>query len=276
MCLHLLFGEVLAQRIGAFSTGSIFQHNTLYFTASTRLPDQNEGMLGYSFLSGPYRNIRTFYLSGVGQLSKEDDQHMLGVNVLRYERGELISESSIKVVYRIAIPLNEKVELLTGTHLGIYQLNLEASSTTASANDFKFNIDWSLGLKTPKVDVGIYVNNLTEPQLMMTEESVKYKRTFGGYWVSPLYENAKLHSMLALHATYLFGNTDVVLSFDQLVYDKMSFGVNLGNRRVSFYGGLRNIEFRQSKMDVQVGYQFPVAMDVSTVYSPLELLVRIR
>lgn len=270
-----VFLNIDAQQLSLFSTQTSFQKQTAHFYSAVSNTSKNEVMVGGVFSSGIYKDFRKIYASAIMTSTDSLHRHAYGIIALQDERGELITETRVEGLYRIYVPVTDDIHLGIGTHCGIYQMGLEASTTTAGDNDLSFNINLSGGVFSRLWSFGGYVMSLTSPTFQLLNSEVPLSSIYGGYLTAKLLARKDWKSALTIHTTKIVDELFLIGSLDQVYQGDYLFGVQLGNNAVGTYVGLTNVQIGPRQLSFSVGYQYSYEVREVSDISRIQLMLQI-
>ncbi len=268
--MALFCGTYIAygQQTNSFAVQSLLQSDNTSFTNSALWKDRKELQLGNLSRTGPFKNIRSFYLGSFNDL---DGKHGLGLSIVRFERGELISETTVNGAYRYKLPINEDLKLSLGAHVGFHQLNLESTNNTDGGSDLKLDIDLSTALFGKNWRIGASVLNVTSPELVLINQSIEFGLTFGvfGEYTFDLTPDWKIISNY--QSSHSQTEQFFTLGGKACYKDMYIAGLVVTNQTTGFVLGMQRLNVSKYKLDFQAGYQRPVLVNSSSSFNQFQL-----
>ena len=266
----------IGQRIGFFPASTIFQQETTPFYSAVHTPDYDCIQMGGGFSTGPFKSLRNMYVGGAKRLAiNANAKQAIGGVVLREARGELLSETGIKGFYNININLLKDVKVGLGTHIGVYQMDLQASNTTSGGNDMGLNIDLSAIFIYKKYSLSSYIQNVNEPSLTLISSQIKYRRNWGMIFQGELINSAIWKSRVSINTSEIMGQWHLVSSFYQVYQETLALGMNVGNKTFALYGGIHQFDINNLNVKMLFGYMLPVGDNRNSFFRPMQVHVTI-
>lgn len=272
----LVITSLQGQQLAYFPTQSVFSENTAQFTSAIRNTNESEVTTGGIFGTGIFKDFRKFYLSGLITSKDSTKRHAAGIVILRDEIGELITETQIEGLYRIFVPISDQVKLGLGTHVGMYQLGLEASSTTSGDISSAFNVSVSGGVMSDRWEAGVFLRNIPQPDFQVLNSDISLERVAGVHVRSKLAQMAFGRTDLSLLCTRIAAEWCLTANIDQSFYDKYLAGIQLGSQSFGGRVAIENVQVSSRFLMIALGYQYSYeAIDVGA-NNRIQLMVSIQ
>ncbi len=220
--------------------------------------------VGNQSSGGPFRNIRSYYLSSSYNLnldSKLGAKGVVGINFSGEKEGELLNRNRFNVAYSLKTNISGETSIAAGLAMGIF--NYMVISTPVSPGGSSTALDGHLGfwLEHKKSYVGISSNRIFESRVTPIEHILyldRYYHLILGN-VSTLSPNLKFsYSGIA---RWMQGLKDLYDIGVKGVYkDMVSQEVRLRTRTsIVLLTGIENLKIDRIRFDAIFSYSIPIA-----------------
>lgn len=267
----LLIGTVcLGQIFTDFSENTLPVKETISFRSVAALPNKNSLKVG---VVSKILGVNQYYLTGTYSLGKPKKQ-LIGVQLHQKNRGDLISESSAKFLFKQSIELNRNNVISFATNLGVYQLFLKSTMTTLGASDHSLDLDLSASFKNHSWLVSVYQGNITQPQLRLFNEKLNYDRYIGIYTEKKFSFFSEKRSVAIFNVFRQSSFINWRSSFTQQVHNNILIGVNGSAYSLGLTAAYFNWEIHQNILgELYFGYSFPVSTTIAKSFTPFQIQV---
>lgn len=246
------------------------------FRSAALLPDYSGLKLGTMDYGSALQGVSQYYLVG-NYLFGEESQHSVGLQVHNKDRGNLISETSLKGSYRKEIQLNEESKLSLGINAGFYQIFLKSSPTTQGASDMTLDMDWSVAYAYDNWVFSGYFGNYKPPSVKLIQEEIIYYRYYGVYGGRKIeFPLQQLEGMAEANAYLQNDQIYWRASYSQEFIKNVYAGTSANQESLGFYGGVKEIDMKSLYLDIHFGYSFPTFSTLVNTYTPLQLQLVVR
>jgi len=220
--------------------------------------------VGNQSSGGPFRNIRSYYLSSSYDLKldkKIGAKGTVGINFSGEKEGELLNRTRFNVAYSLKTNISGETSIAAGLAMGIF--NYMVISTPVSPGGSSTALDGHLGfwLQHKKAYAGISINRIFESKVAPIEQTLyldRYYHLILGS-LSTLSPNLKLsYSGIARWMPGLRSLYD--LGVKGVYKDLISQEVRLRTRSsIVLLTGIENLKIDRIKFDAVFSYSIPIA-----------------
>ena len=219
--------------------------------------------VGNQSSGGPFRNIRSYYLSssyGLNLNKKIGTKGAVGINFSGEKEGELLNRNRFDIAYSLKTNLAEETSIAAGLALGIF--NYLVISTPISPGGSSTALDGHLGfwLEHKNAYAGISANRIFESTLSPIDQIYSLDR----YYHLILGSHSTLSPNLTLSYSGIARWMSGLKNFYDLgikgVYKDISQGVRLRTgKSIVIITGIENLKIDRIAFDAIFSYSIPIA-----------------
>ena len=281
LCLIFLF-IALSNRgfsqLASYNYGNILFNQSQSINNHLLIDSTSQLSFGNQALANTFGKIRKTYFSyHFKEKEHKQTNSKVGFDIENNKNGEIINLVRAQIHYSQNVKLSKDVTLAVGTELGLINLRFESTPNTMGGSDIKADWDLMIALKSKTEKLGVSINHLTNPHLILITEQINIPRHLSIFGEKHIALNS--YSTLGIAHESTFITNSHYISRSMVGYhlkDALHLGLGITNGAITSTFGISNIESGKINVEIAAGYQFSTTLAGNIGYDLLQFQLKIE